>query len=242
MSSAQFLKKLTSRLKVPFIFKASYDKANRSSIHSFRGPGLEKGLEILHRVKKEFGVPVLSDCHSVQEIRHAEEVLDVIQVPAFLCRQTDLLLAAASTGKCVNLKKGQFLSPWDAKNIIKKVESAGNKKIMITERGVSFGYNNLVSDFRAIVVMREFGYPVCYDATHSVQAPGGLGDKSGGDSKFIPALSGAAVSCGADAVFLETHPDPARALSDGPNMVRFSDLEKLLLRLKKIESAVKGGR
>lgn len=235
---AEKLKEITSRLDVPFIFKSSYDKANRSSIHSYRGPGLRNGLRMLAKVKREFDIEVLSDVHSVEDIKAARDVLDVIQIPAFLCRQTDILKAAAKSKKCVNVKKGQFLAPWDVVNIIKKVESCGNKNLMITERGVSFGYNNLVSDFRSIVIMREFGYPVCYDATHSVQIPGGLGTKSGGDVKFVPVLSRAAVCAGADAIFIETHENPKRALSDGLNMVKLSEMRGLLEELKGIESVI----
>jgi len=237
---ATFLKGLTERLGIPFIFKSSYDKANRTSIKSFRGPGLKRGLEILKRVKEEVGVPVLSDVHTEGEVEDACSVLDVLQVPAFLCRQTDLVVAIASCGKPVNVKKGQFLAPWDVKHIIQKVESTGNRDILLTERGVSFGYNNLVVDMRSIPIMKSFGYPVVFDATHSVQQPGGRGSSSGGQREFVPHLARAAVAVGVDAVFMEVHPEPDRALSDGPNMLPLSDVKPLLVILKEIDSLVKG--
>jgi len=240
MRHAKMLKMMAGRLGIPFIYKASFDKANRTSIDSFRGPGLKKGLAILKRVKEEVGVAILSDVHCKADIKEASKVLDVIQIPAFLSRQTDLIIAAAESGKVVNIKKGQFLAPWDMRNVIMKIESTGNRKILLTERGVSFGYNNLVSDFRSILIMKEFGYPVIYDATHSVQMPGGLGDKSSGESRFIPYLSGAAIACGASGIFMEVHEDPVSALSDGPNMVRLKDLESILIKLKKIEKAAAG--
>lgn len=236
---AKALKDIARKLGIALVYKSSYDKANRTSINSYRGPGLRRGLKILSKVKSEFNIPVLSDVHCKGEVEEAASVLDVIQIPAFLSRQTDLIVAAAKTGKAVNIKKGQFLAPWDMKNVIKKIESAGNKKIILTERGVSFGYNNLVSDFRSILIMKEFGYPVVYDATHSVQMPGGLGDKSGGEGRFIPYLSMAAIACGADGIFIEVHEDPDKALSDGPNMVRLRDLGAMLSKLKKVEKAVK---
>ena len=236
---AKALKIITNRLGIPFIYKASFDKANRTSVDSFRGPGLKKGLAILKKIKEDLGVAILSDVHCKSDVKEAAKVLDVIQIPAFLSRQTDLILAAAESGKVVNIKKGQFLAPWDMKNVIRKIESAGNDKIILTERGVSFGYNNLVSDFRSILIMKEFGYPVIYDATHSVQMPGGLGDKSGGESRFIPYLSAAAVACGANGIFMEVHEEPESALSDGPNMVKLEGLEAVLLKLKKIEKAAK---
>lgn len=236
---AKALKNLTARLGIPFIYKSSFDKANRTSIDSFRGPGLKKGLAILKHIKEELGLAILSDVHCISEIKEAAKVLDVLQIPAFLSRQTDLIVEAAATGRVVNIKKGQFLAPWDMKHVIKKIESAGNKKIILTERGVSFGYNNLISDFRSVLIMKELGYPVIYDATHSVQMPGGLGDKSSGESRFIPYLSAAAIACGANGIFMEVHEDPANALSDGPNMVKLKDLEDILLRLKKIEKAVR---
>ncbi|MDD5136821.1 MAG: 3-deoxy-8-phosphooctulonate synthase [Candidatus Omnitrophica bacterium] len=239
MRHAKSLKAIAGKLGIPFIYKSSFDKANRTSIHSFRGPGLKKGLAILKKIKDTLGVAVLSDVHCKGDVKDAAKVLDVIQIPAFLSRQTDLIVAAAESGKTINIKKGQFLAPWDMKNVIVKIEATGNKKIILTERGVSFGYNNLVSDFRSISIMKEFGYPVVYDATHSVQMPGGLGSKSGGESRFIPYLSRAAVACGADGIFMEVHEDPETALSDGPNMVRLEALEAILLKLKKIEKAVK---
>lgn len=236
---AKAIKAITRRLGVPFIFKSSYDKANRTSGDSFRGPGLKQGLAILNKIKKDLGLPILSDVHCRSEVKEAAKVLDVIQIPAFLSRQTDLIIEVAKTGKVVNIKKGQFMAPWDMKNVIMKIESRGNKKIILTERGVSFGYNNLVSDFRSLLIMKDFGYPVVYDATHSVQMPGGLGNKSGGDRRFIPYLSSAAVVCGADGIFFEVHENPDKALSDGPNMVRLGDLEDLLKRLMKLERASK---
>ncbi|MDP2913397.1 MAG: 3-deoxy-8-phosphooctulonate synthase [Candidatus Omnitrophota bacterium] len=236
---ARALKSIASRAGIPFIYKSSYDKANRTSIKSYRGPGLKKGLAILRKIREELNCPVLSDVHSIEEISRAAKVLDIIQIPAFLSRQTDLVVEAAKTGKVVNIKKGQFLAPWDMKHIIKKIESTGNKKIIVTERGHSFGYNNLVSDFRSLLIMKEFGYPVVYDASHSVQMPGGFGDKSGGESKFIPFLSMAAAACGADGIFVETHEDPDRALSDGPNMIKLSELEEMVLKIKKVSQAVR---
>ena len=235
---AEKLKDITERAGVPFIYKSSYDKSNRTSVNSYRGPGLKKGLAILQRIKKEFGLPVLSDIHCRSEISSASKVLDIIQIPAFLSRQTDLIIAAARTKKVVNIKKGQFLAPWDMRHVIKKIEANGSRKIILTERGVSFGYNNLVSDFRSLLIMKEFGYPVVYDATHSVQTPSGLGSKSGGESRFIPNLSMAALTCGADGIFIEVHENPDNALSDGPNMLRLSVLEKMLLKLKDLEGAL----
>ena len=228
---------MTRRLGISFIYKSSYDKANRTSVGSYRGPGITKGLAILAGIKKSLGVPVLSDIHCKSELAKAARVLDIIQIPAFLSRQTDLIMAAARTGKTVNIKKGQFLAPWDMRHVIKKIESSGNKKILLTERGVSFGYNNLVSDFRSILIMKEFGYPVIYDATHSVQMPGGLGDRSGGERRFIPHLAMAAVTCDVDGIFVEVHEDPDRAPSDGPNMMKLADLEDMLIKLKKVERA-----
>ncbi len=239
MRHAEKISQVARDLNLPYVFKASYDKANRSSIKSFRGPGLEKGLKVLNKIKKEFDLPVLSDVHCREEVGPAGEVLDILQIPAFLCRQTDLLTAAGKTGRIVNVKKGQFLSPWDAKNIVEKLEDAGCQKILLTERGVSFGYQNLVSDFRSIPVMRSFGYPVVYDATHSVQLPGGRGTASGGMAEFIPTLARCAVVAGADSLFMEVHENPAEALSDGPNALPFSKLRPLLevlIQLKKIIS------
>ena len=225
---------IARELEIPFVFKSSYDKANRSSVHSFRGPGLSDGLKILAKVKKELGVPVLSDVHSVQEVERAKEVLDILQVPAFLSRQTDLVVACAKTKKIVNVKKGQFLSPWDMKNVVEKIESCGNSNILLTERGASFGYQNLVSDFRSIPIMQGFGYPVVFDATHSVQIPGGLGHASGGQAEFIPTLARCAVAAGCDGLFMEVHEDPKSAKSDGPNNLPLSLLKDLLETLKRI--------
>ncbi len=236
---AKELKKITARVNVPFIFKASFDKANRSAISSFRGPGLEEGLAILKRIKEELDVPVLSDIHSIEQVEPAGKVLDIIQIPAFLCRQTDLVVKAAEMGKPINVKKGQFMSPEEMINVIRKVESTGNEDILLTERGTFFGYNTLVNDFRALIIMRDMGYPVVYDATHSVQKPGGQGTSSGGDSKFVGPLSRAAVSVGCDALFLEVHKDPLRAKSDGPNMLRLDDVERFLNGMIKVEKVVK---
>jgi 2-dehydro-3-deoxyphosphooctonate aldolase (KDO 8-P synthase) len=233
------MREITARLEIPFIFKASYDKANRTSVRSFRGPGIDEGLEILETVRRQIGVPVLSDVHSAEEAERAGRVLDVIQVPAFLCRQTDLLLAAAGTGKIVNVKKGQFLAPWDARNILEKIESAGNRQILLTERGTSFGYNNLVVDFKALPVLREFGFPVVFDATHSVQLPGGAGTESSGQAEFIEPLARAAVAVGVDGLFCEVHQNPEAALSDGANALRLDRLESMLNQLKEIDSLVK---
>ncbi|MBD3379903.1 MAG: 3-deoxy-8-phosphooctulonate synthase [Candidatus Omnitrophica bacterium] len=233
------LAEITAKAGVPFIFKASYDKANRSSVDSYRGPGIEKGLRILEKVKKSTGVPVLSDVHSVEELASASEVLDVIQIPAFLCRQTDLVVKAASTGRPLNIKKGQFMSPREMENVVRKALSAGNDNIMLTERGTTFGYNMLVNDFRGLVIMRNTGYPVVYDATHSVQMPGGKGVASGGESEYVLPLSRAAVSVGCDALFLEVHEDPERALSDGPNMLSIDRLEGFLAQVKKLDETLK---
>lgn len=240
LRTARKLKEYTDDLGIPFIFKSSYDKANRTSVGSYRGPGVDAGLKILQKVKKELGIPILSDIHSSEEVLMVADTLDVIQIPAFLCRQTDIILAAAKTGKTVNIKKGQFLSPDDAKNIIDKVRSTGNEKIMITERGVSFGYNNLVVDIRSIPIMRSYGFPVIYDATHSVQLPGGLGSRSGGQREFIEPLSRAAVSAGCDAVFLEVHEAPDKALCDGPNMLGLDSFYVLAKRLMELNHLVKG--
>ena len=236
---ARAIKKITDRLKIPFIFKSSYDKANRSSVRSFRGPGIEQGLLILRRVKEEVGLPILTDVHSIEEAERAARVADVLQIPAFLCRQTDLLLAAAATGKIINVKKGQFLAPWDMKNIIDKIVSCGNRNILLTERGTSFGYNTLVSDFRSIPIMQKFGYPVIFDATHSVQQPGGRGTSSGGEREFVSVLAKAAVAVGADGIFLEVHENPDKAPSDGPNMVPLKNLEELLESLLKLSRVVR---
>ena len=236
---AEFLKNLTKALKIPFIFKASYDKANRSSIHSFRGPGLLHGLQILAKIKEDLGICILSDVHRFEEIKPASEILDVMQVPAFLCRQTDFVVEVARNAKIINIKKGQFLAPWDVQNILTKVLSTGNENIMITERGVTFGYNNLVADFRSLPIMRSMGYPVIFDATHSVQLPGGEGSASGGERDMVSFLSRAAVAVGIDALFLEVHHDPEAARCDGPNSLYLDSLPKLLSTLVKIDGIVK---
>jgi len=238
LETARKIKEIAARLDIPFIFKSSFDKANRLSIDSYRGPGIKRGLEILNKLKQKLRVPILSDIHCQREIAEAAKVLDIIQIPAFLCRQTDIVVVAAKTGKVINVKKGQFLAPWDILPIIRKIESTGNRKILITERGVCFGYNNLVSDFRSLAIMREFGYPVIYDATHSVQLPGGKGVSSSGQREFVAALSRAAVAFGCNGLFLEVHPCPDRALCDGPNMVNLEELGRLLKQIKKIEKAL----
>lgn len=235
---ARYLKELAQRLDVPLIFKASYDKANRTSINSFRGPGITGGLRILEQIKSELGLPILSDVHSTNEIKDAAGILDIIQIPAFLSRQTDFILEIANTGKPVNIKKGQFLAPWDIRNVVEKITSTGNNNILITERGTMYGYNNLVVDFRGIQIMQDTGYPVIFDATHSIQLPGGGGNSSGGDRKFAPALAMAAVAAGADGIFMEVHPDPDRALCDGPNSLRLDSLNDLILKLKAIREAI----
>jgi len=239
LNTAKAIQTIAKRVGVPFIFKVSYDKANRTSIASFRGLGISKGLEIIKEVKDRLGVPVLSDVHTIEEAIAAAEVLDILQIPAFLCRQTDLLLAAGETGKVINIKKGQFLAPWDIHEVVKKIESTGNKKILLTERGSSFGYNNLVSDFRSLAIMQETGYPVVFDASHSVQQPSGLGTASGGKAEFIPLLARCAVAAGCSAIFMETHPNPQKALSDGPNMLALDKLETVLKELKAIDNVVK---
>jgi 2-dehydro-3-deoxyphosphooctonate aldolase (KDO 8-P synthase) len=236
---AAALKEKAGRAGVSYIFKSSYDKANRSSVHSFRGPGLEKGLEILAEVKAKIGVPILTDVHQIDQIGAVKEVADVLQIPAFLCRQTDFVSAVARSGKVVNVKKGQFLAPWDMRNVLDKILDAGNDQVLLTERGASFGYNNLVSDMRSLVVMRELGYPVVFDATHSLQLPGGLGSASGGERKYIPALARAGVATGVDALFMEVHEDPDRALSDGPNSLKLEDFEALLRVVKQVDALVK---
>lgn len=236
---ARFLKELAQRVKIPVIFKSSYDKANRTSIDSFRGPGLNEGLEVLKEVKSTLGLPILSDIHQVSEIRKAAEILDIIQIPAFLSRQTDLILEAARTRLPINIKKGQFLSPWDIEQVVLKAASGGNNSILLTERGTSFGYNNLIVDMRSLSVMKDFGYPVVFDATHGVQLPGGRGKSSGGQRQFVAPLARAAVAAGADGVFLEIHPDPDSALSDGPNSLPFEQVEPLINTLKEIHRLVK---
>ena len=237
---AEKLKRVTQDLGVPFIFKASYDKANRSSIQSFRGPGLQEGLKILEKIKTDLDLPILSDIHKEEEVEPAAEVLDILQIPAFLCRQTDLLIKAAHSGKPVNVKKGQFMAPWDMKNVVNKLEESGNKNIMLTERGATFGYNNLVVDMRSLVLMREYGYPVIFDSTHSLQQPGGQGTKSGGQREMIPDLARGAVAVGCDALFMEIHPDPDQALSDGPNMLKLDLLPELLEQLITLDQIVRG--
>ena len=244
LMTAERLATIAAERRVPFIYKSSYDKANRSSINGYRGPGLREGLRILRKVRDTLGVPVLSDVHQVSEVAPAAEVLDVLQIPAFLCRQTDLILAVAQTGKPVNVKKGQFLAPGDMRNVVDKILAVGNRSILLTERGTSFGYHNLVVDLRGLADMRALGFPVVFDATHSVQLPGGAGDRSGGERKYVPALARAAVAFGVDALFMEMHEDPdrtlpdGRPLSDGPNMLRIDDLSRLLWQLCAIEAAV----
>ncbi|MBL8269609.1 3-deoxy-8-phosphooctulonate synthase [Steroidobacter sp.] len=233
------LKELATRLNVPFIFKSSFDKANRSSVNSFRGPGMEEGLRILSEVKKQIGVPVLTDVHEDTPFAEVAEVVDVMQTPAFLCRQTNFIVNVCSHNRPVNIKKGQFLSPWEMGNVVEKARSTGNQQIMVCERGFTFGYNNLVSDMRSLAVMRETGAPVVFDATHSVQLPGGKGTSSGGQREFVPVLARAAVAAGVSGLFMETHPDPAKALSDGPNAWPLARMEALLTTLKELDQAVK---
>jgi 2-dehydro-3-deoxyphosphooctonate aldolase (KDO 8-P synthase) len=241
--TAERIAAITASRRVPFVYKSSYDKANRSSLHSYRGPGLAAGLKILKRVREVVGVPVLSDIHQVSEVEPAAEVLDILQIPAFLCRQTDLVMAAGRTGKPVNVKKGQFVAPRDMRNVIEKIQATGNRDILLTERGTSFGYHNLVVDFRSLADMRELGCPVVFDATHSVQLPGAAGDRSGGERQYVPALARAAVAFGVDAIFMEMHEDPDRTLpdgqplSDGPNMLRIDDLPRLLDAMVAIRQA-----
>ncbi|MCE5281249.1 MAG: 3-deoxy-8-phosphooctulonate synthase [Deltaproteobacteria bacterium] len=238
---ADYLKELTGKLEIPLIFKASYDKANRTSKDAYRGPGLLRGLEILGKVRENFGIPVLSDVHRFEEIEPAARVLDVLQIPAFLCRQTDFVAEVARKARAVNIKKGQFLAPWDAAHVLEKSAAEGNRNLILTERGASFGYNNLVVDFRAFPILRRFGYPVVFDATHSVQLPGGAGNASGGDRRMVPALARAAVAAGIDGLFFEVHPDPDRALCDGPNSLALESLPALLTMLKRIDSVVREG-
>jgi len=232
------IKEICERVGVGFVYKSSFDKANRSSIESFRGDGMEFGLDVLAQVKEEIGVPVITDIHEPWQAERVAEVADILQIPAFLCRQTDLLIAAAKTGKAVNVKKGQFLAPWDAKNIVDKLQAAGCEKILLTERGASFGYNNLVVDFRSFPIMREFSVPVVFDVTHSLQLPGGLGKATGGQSQYIENFARAGVACGVDAVFMEVHDNPAKAPSDGPNQLPLERLEPLLTKLKSIHQLV----
>ena len=237
--TAEKLKEITEKLDINFVFKSSFDKANRSSITSYRGPGMEKGLEMLNKIKKEFNLPIVTDIHTPDQAAVVAEVADILQIPAFLCRQTDLLVAAAKTGKIVNIKKGQFLAPEQMGPLIKKVEDSGNDKILVTDRGSSFGYNNLVVDFRGIPIMQEFGYPVVFDATHSVQLPGANGTSSGGDRRFVPYLAKAAMAAGANCLFFEIHPDPKCALCDGDNMLKLSEVEDLFYTLNEIFKIVR---
>lgn len=237
---AERLLTICNGLSMPLIFKASYDKANRTSIHAFRGPGLEEGLRILQKVRDSLGLPVISDIHSIEQVKPAAEVLDILQIPAFLCRQTDLVIAAAKTGKIINVKKGQFMAPWDMKNVVGKIAAMDNEEIILTERGASFGYNNLVVDMRSFPVMRSFGYPVVFDATHSVQLPGGQGSSSGGQREFVEFLSCGAVATGIDGIFMEVHEDPSVARCDGPNSIVLSELPALLKKLQAIDALVRG--
>ena len=239
LKMAEEIRKICDRLNISFIFKSSFDKANRTSINSFRGHSMDRGLAILQKVKEQIGVPVLTDIHESQQAATVAEVVDVLQIPAFLCRQTDLLVAAAATGKAVNVKKGQFLAPWDMKNVVKKLEHGGAKNILLTERGTSFGYNALVVDFRSLPQMRELGYPVVFDATHSVQMPGGKGDKTGGQREFVPYLAKAAAAVGIDALFMEVHENPDIAPSDGPNMIALDQLEDLIIDILSIRGSMK---
>ncbi len=240
LSIAHTLRHLAEQLRIPLVFKASFDKANRTSGKSFRGPGLDEGLKTLEAVKRATGLAVTTDIHEIHQAAPASEVCDLLQIPAFLARQTDLILAAGRTGKAVNVKKGQFMAPWDMKNVAKKMEEVGNRRLLLTERGASFGYGQLVSDMRSIPWMQDLGYPVIFDATHSVQMPGAMGDKSGGERRMIPYLARAAVACGCDGVFLETHPNPDQALSDGPNMIPLNELGGLLESCLRIRQAIGG--
>ena len=236
---AELLKEAADRVGVSFIYKSSYDKANRSSHSSYRGPGLAKGLEILREVKERVGVPVLTDVHEKEQVDPAKDVADVLQIPAFLCRQTDFVIAVARSGSVVNVKKGQFLAPWDMRSVVDKIIATGNEQILVTERGACFGYNNLVSDIRSLAIMGELGYPVVFDATHSLQLPGGLGKASGGERKYIGPLARAGVAAGIDALFMEVHEDPDHALSDGPNSLALKDFEGLMRMVKEIDAIVK---
>jgi 2-dehydro-3-deoxyphosphooctonate aldolase (KDO 8-P synthase) len=239
LAVARLLKEIAAKEQIPLIFKASYDKANRSSVDSYRGPGITKGLQILRKVKEKYGLPILTDVHCRADVAAVSKVADIVQIPAFLSRQTDMIADVARSGAVVNVKKGQFLAPWDMKQVIRKIEASGNEKIILTERGVSFGYNNLISDMRSLLIMREFGYPVVFDATHSVQLPGGLGTASGGDRRFVAALSRAAVAVGCDGLFIEVHEDPDCALCDGPNSLALKDLPDLITMVKNIDMVVK---
>lgn len=239
LKMAEAISAIATKLNLPYVFKASYDKANRSSINSFRGVGLDEGLRVLEKIKAEMGVPVLTDIHESHQVAAVAEVVDVLQIPAFLCRQTDLLIAAAESGRIVNVKKGQFLAPWEMRNVVNKIEAAGGKELMLTERGSSFGYNNLVVDMRSLPIMRGFGYPVVYDATHSLQLPGGLGEATAGMAEYIPNLACAAVACGIDGLFMEVHDDPAQALSDATTQFPLEKLEELLTKLTKLQAITK---
>ena len=237
--TAQGLKEITQKLGINYIFKSSFDKANRSSIYSYRGPGMEKGLEMLQAVKDKYDLPIVTDIHAPEQAEPVAQVADILQIPAFLCRQTDLLVAAAKTGKIVNIKKGQFLAPEQMGTLVKKVEEAGNDNILLTDRGCSFGYNNLVVDYRAVPIMQQFGYPVVFDATHSVQLPGANGTSSGGDRRFVPLLANCAMAAGADVLFFEVHPDPDKALCDGPNMLALKDAERVFAKCKEIFEVIR---
>ena len=239
MLIAKNMKEITDKLGINYYFKSSFDKANRTSINSYRGPGIERGLEILKKVKDNLGLKIATDIHEPWQAERVAEVVDIIQIPAFLCRQTDLLVAAAKTKKLINVKKAQFLAPWDMKNVIEKLEDSGNKNIMLCERGVCFGYNNLVVDMTGLIEMKKLGYPIVFDATHSVQKPGGKGNATGGNREYVEYLAKAAVAVGVDALFMEVHPDPDNALSDGPNMVKLENMEELLTKLIKIKNAIK---
>ena len=236
LKTAESLKKIAEQKNISLIYKSSWDKANRSSIKKYRGPGLKEGLRILERIKQQLELPILSDVHAEEQIIPSAEILDILQIPAFLCRQTDLLIAAAKTEKTVNIKKGQFMAPWDMKNVVTKIQSEDNQNILLTERGVSFGYNNLVVDMRSLIIMREIGYPVVFDSTHSVQHPGGLGDSSGGQSEMVPYLTRGAIAVGCDALFIETHQDPENAPSDGANMLKLDNLPILLEEVKELDA------
>ncbi len=238
LSIAKEMKKITDELGIPYTFKASFDKANRTSINGFRGPGIEEGIKILQKVKDIYGLPICTDIHEPWQAEKVAKVADIIQIPAFLCRQTDLLVAAAKTGKCINIKKAQFLASWDMKNCLDKVKESGNDNVMLCERGTSFGYNTLVVDMTGLRVMKDFGVPVIFDATHSVQKPGGNGTSTGGNRKYVEYLAKAAISVGVDGLFMETHPDPDSAKSDGPNMVLLEEMKELLIKLKKVYEAV----
>ena len=242
MDMAGKIREISSKLNIGFIYKTSFDKANRTSIKGKRGAGLEKSLPVFDKIKKDLNTPILTDIHNEEQCKIVSNHVDVLQIPAFLCRQTDLLIAAAKTKKVINVKKGQFLAPWDMKNVTKKIEDTGNKNILVTERGASFGYNTLVSDMRSIPIMAKNGYPVVFDATHSVQQPGGMGDKSGGQREFVEYLARAAIAVGVAAIFIETHPDPDNAPSDGPNMVPLSEMPSLLKQLCEIDKLIKNGK